>query len=467
MMSDPTSAQPDTIAAPTLPAPVDIPAHDVPLKQPESTAEPETYAPRGSMTFRAPWLAAILIAVCGMMVFWHTKTGAIRNTNVGSRYATVQSLVDFGTYAIDETQYIRTIDKVKIGDNFYSSKPPLLPTMGAGLYAVYKKVTGRNIVKHEHDIVLLCNLVLVLVPHLIMLLFLFRVTRLMTKSDLGPLVALGGAAFAFYGTGYAIELNNHVPAAMLAMVSFYYAYRIRNEIDAKPLHWLIAGACAGLLPPIDLPSLFISTGIGLYLLTYDWKRTLTWFMAGAAPGLIAHFVLTYIQGGSFLPIYLRKELYQYPGSYWNKPRGIDALDEPKWFYGLQALIGHHGIFSVTPLSIFGAIAIFQAIRNKSAFYKEAILVSGIVAIMFFFYVVNTNNYGGSCVGMRWFISFMPLLLVFLAIWVDTHPIRPLVGSALLVAFLVGQYHMHDAIRSPWHDGVWHRYLNRHIPTIRN
>ena len=466
-MSAPTSAEPDTNTASTLPAPVEMPPQDAPVtaSAPASVAAPFSLTDR--VGFRAPWLAAILIAVCGMMVFWHTKTGAIRNTNVGSRYATVQSLVDFGTYAIDDTQYVRTIDKVKIGDQFYSSKPPLLPTMGAGLYAAYKKLTGRNIVKHEHDVVLLCNLVLVLLPHLLMLFFLFRLSRLMTKSDLGPLVALGGAAFAFYGTGYAIELNNHVPAAMLATVSFYYAYRIRHEIDAKPRHWLLAGACAGLLPPIDLPSLFISTGIGLYLLTYDWKRTLTWFMAGAAPGLIAHFVLTYIQGGSLLPIYLRKELYNYPGSYWNKPRGIDALDEPKWFYGLQALIGHHGIFSVTPLSIFGSIAIFDAIRQKGALYREAIMVAGIVGIMFTFYVVNTNNYGGSCVGMRWFISFMPLLLVFLAVWVDTHPIRPLVGSALLVAFLVGQYHMHDAIRSPWHDGVWHRYLNRHIPTIRN
>ena len=171
-MSAPTSAEPDTNTASTLPAPVEMPPQDAPVtaSAPASVSAPFSLTDR--VGFRAPWLAAILIAVCGMMVFWHTKTGAIRNTNVGSRYATVQSLVDFGTYAIDDTQYVRTIDKVKIGDQFYSSKPPLLPTMGAGLYAAYKKLTGRNIVKHEHDVVLLCNLVLVLLPHLLMLFFL-------------------------------------------------------------------------------------------------------------------------------------------------------------------------------------------------------------------------------------------------------------------------------------------------------
>src|SRR6187200_3726957 len=72
----------------------------------------------------------------------------LQSANDRSRWATVWSLVERGTYKIDEIRQHRgwdTIDKVKIGDHFYSSKPPLFSTMVAGGYWVLRNALGWRI----------------------------------------------------------------------------------------------------------------------------------------------------------------------------------------------------------------------------------------------------------------------------------------------------------------------------------
>ena len=75
------------------------------------------------------------------------------SANDRSRWCTVRSLVDFGTFEIDDVIREKsdihwdTIDKVQhIGTDgqlhFYSSKPPLLSVIVAGQYWAIKQVTG-------------------------------------------------------------------------------------------------------------------------------------------------------------------------------------------------------------------------------------------------------------------------------------------------------------------------------------
>src|SRR5262249_36752310 len=53
-----------------------------------------------------------------------------------SRFATVESLVERGTSAIDGSTFADTVDRVRLRDRWYSDKPPLLSVAAAGLYAV-------------------------------------------------------------------------------------------------------------------------------------------------------------------------------------------------------------------------------------------------------------------------------------------------------------------------------------------
>jgi hypothetical protein len=54
--------------------------------------------------------------------------------NAASRIATVQSLVESHSFAIDNTPFIGTGDKVIIGGRFYSDKPPISSVLGAAVY---------------------------------------------------------------------------------------------------------------------------------------------------------------------------------------------------------------------------------------------------------------------------------------------------------------------------------------------
>ena len=88
------------------------------------------------------------------------------SANDRSRWATVWSLAERGTYQIDEIDSLevlhkpsgkrrlrfRTIDKVRHDGHFYSSKPPLFPTLVAGIYTVVHRVTGWNLIDNTETI---------------------------------------------------------------------------------------------------------------------------------------------------------------------------------------------------------------------------------------------------------------------------------------------------------------------------
>lgn len=409
-------------------------------------------------------IVALTFIVLAMgLIAWNTKNSAVRNTNVGSRYGTVEALVNHGVFYIDDTRYNRTIDKVMIDGHYYSSKPPLLPSMAAGVYAIYRGVTGYDIRTNEQKVVKFVNLVFGAGLHVVLLLHFYWLMLLFVRRQEAALVALAAVAFAYLGAGYAVELNNHSPAGAFALSSFYWAYRVRNGarlgVAVRPWHWVLSGIFAGLIPGISLPGGAISAGIFIYLALHDWRSALKYFVPGALPGVIAHFLLTYLATGSIVPVYLRDGAYDYPGSYWRSPRGMDALHEPKYIYSFHLLLGHHGLFSMTPAFIFSAVAIVKAIKDKSEHFAEAILIAAVVVVMTLFFIVRTNNYGGNCVGFRWAIPYMPLLFVFFADWLDRVRMRAWSWGLVLASLLVTQVHVHDAFWTPWHLSWWQRLFS--------
>ena len=77
------------------------------------------------------------------------------SANDRSRWCTVRSLVEHGTYAIDEITAEPgwdTIDMVKHDGHLYSSKPTLLATLMAGEYWVIHRLTGATLGTHPYEI---------------------------------------------------------------------------------------------------------------------------------------------------------------------------------------------------------------------------------------------------------------------------------------------------------------------------
>src|SRR5262249_53598710 len=104
------------------------------------------------------WVLAVVLA--SGVVAWVSARYYAGGWNDGSRLATVESLVDHGTWAIDDSIFVRaggssrspyrdnaliqngTLDKLWINGHYYSDKSPVPALLMAGMYEVWKLLTG-------------------------------------------------------------------------------------------------------------------------------------------------------------------------------------------------------------------------------------------------------------------------------------------------------------------------------------
>ena len=77
------------------------------------------------------WFGVLLFVA--FMLLWALLTKVHTHSwQEESRMATVQTLVEQGTFIIDHTEFNRTGDKVFVNGHFYSDKTPLLSVAAAG-----------------------------------------------------------------------------------------------------------------------------------------------------------------------------------------------------------------------------------------------------------------------------------------------------------------------------------------------
>ncbi len=75
----------------------------------------------------------VLLFILLWSPFIHSRT---YSTNDASRMASIESLVHRQTWQIDDSPFAHTLDKIQVGDAFYSTKPPIFSFVGAGVYAL-------------------------------------------------------------------------------------------------------------------------------------------------------------------------------------------------------------------------------------------------------------------------------------------------------------------------------------------
>ena len=103
-------------------------------------------------------------------------------------------------------------------------------------------------------------------------------------------------------------------------------------------------------------------------------------------------------------------------SYWNDPKGIDKGEPSPKVYALNVLVGHHGVFSLTPvwlLSLAG-LGLWLFRRGDPRLRWTAAAIGAISAAVVAFYLTRPafqRNYGGSTSGFRWLFWLAPLWLL--------------------------------------------------------
>ncbi len=360
------------------------------------------------------------------------------SANDRSRWLAVRALVELGTYEIDELldrNVWNTIDMVQHrgGDgelHLYSSKPPLLITLLAGEYWVINKLTGMTLEEHPYFVGRLMLLTVNIIPLAWMFFIVAQLAERFGRTDWGRLFIVAAACFATMLTTFAVVLNNHIVGAVSVAVTLSFFTKIWCDGSTCRRHYAACGLAAAFTAANELPALAMFALIALALLLRDRNAWLTGFLPAALVVAAAHFGTNYAAHGTWSPPYAHRyaedneeNWYQYTytidgveiESYWANRQGIDRGEPSKWVYAWHSLLGHHGVFSLTPVWLLTVAGLVMWWRSPNTSERQlAAGIAGVSIICLVFYLglrpLEDRNYGGMTSGFRWMFWFAPLWL---------------------------------------------------------
>ena len=149
---------------------------------------------------------------------------------------------------------IRDWDGRQVGGHLYSSKPPLYPTLLAGVYWAVHKATGETLGTQPY---LIGRTILIISQWLPLLVYFVLLTRLIDSfgsTDWGRVFAAGAGIFGTFLTTFSTVLNNHLPAAVCVLISLYAWVQI-DRAGRRYWGWFAtAGFFAALAVANELPA---------------------------------------------------------------------------------------------------------------------------------------------------------------------------------------------------------------------
>lgn len=486
-----------------------------------------------------------------------SKSGAtpFLSANDRSRWCTIRSLVEFGTYEIDRVVLLEngkrnpdwySIDVVKHRgpdgrEHYYSSKPTLLPTLLAGQYWLVRQITGASLAGNPRYV---GRIMLVLTNALPLALYFGLCVHLAERygrTDWSRLTMVAAAAWATFLTTFAVTLNNHLIAAISGLVAVVATSQIW-ERRAVPVGWFfLAGAAAAFTAANELPALSLLVACGVAACWCSPRRALLGFAPPALLIAAAALGTNYLAHGTWKPAYSQRSdgrllgtvpatpeatwsanrlppgfadvlrgqghqlgttvevtpirtgtrwtvfdvasqrrytlfersgnyeireggnWYEYEGTYWRDgaKRGVDRGEPQIGRYFLHTMVGHHGLFSLTPIWLFALAGSVLALKSPGPLRGLAALTAAlsITCIVFFtFRPLADRNYGGVSCGFRWLFWLIPLWLVCLLPMLDRiaekRGWRWAFGVALAVSVFSASYTNLNPWSHPWIYDYW-------------
>ena len=445
------------------------------------------------------------------------------SANDRSRWATIRALVDEGTYAIDRIIFRdgqqrddlaarneeqrdpvwHSIDVVyhRGSDgqwHYYSSKPTLLPTLLAGEYWIIKLLTGATLEDKPFYVV---RIMLLLTNVLPLALALFALAWLAEKygtTDWGRMFVVACGCGGTFMTTFAVALNNHLPAAVSAMLTLACLLPICWQRQEDWWRFAGAGLFAAFTAACELPALAFFVVVAGVLIQRAPRQTLVWFLPPALLIAAGAVGTNYLAHGTWKPPYAQRHdgtaivkltldkespameagpvssevrqwlssaglgispesylensqegkrwvlvdpqsreryavvkdadaeevqvrqwgnWYEFPGSYWSSGQlqGVDRGEASPVFYALHCLVGHHGLFSLTPIWVLTVMGLWFGLTGRDRDWRDlSVMVLLISLVVLAFYLSRPQidrNYGGVTCCLRWMLWLAPLWLV--------------------------------------------------------
>ena len=373
--------------------------------------------------------------------------------------------VPFAIDKVMETGGWETIDMVKHGlkdeqydpanphsGYLYSSKPTLLPAVMAVPYWILYHTTGLSLANHPFLTARILLVIYNLLPLVLSWVLMARLIERYGKTDWGRIAAVATLCFATFLSTFAVTVNNHLPGFVSVIIALYCASRILDG-DQRWYQFLGAGLFGAFAVACELPAALIALLLCVVLLVRAPVKTLT---ISVSAGLVVAFLFfgtNYIAHQTIKPAYAQKRdhlavaraehpddpdnvsvgsfdpddwyIYRYfPAgkardtklartSYWANRTGVDKGEPSMLVYLLHTTIGHHGVFSLSPiwiLSFIGAFSIGFRRQSAPAARAMALTVLAVTAVFFAFYISRPQgdrSYGGITSGLRWFFPLIP------------------------------------------------------------
>ena len=418
-----------------------------------SAAVPPSVDPAAERRRDRIGVVALTVAACvGAHVAYVMQSVPLRSANDRSRWATVRALSEENTYIIDRAQRDKTwatIDLVRHEGHFYSTKPPLLPTILGHVVDGITATLGWTLSTRPIDTTRLVLLLVNALPMAVALALLGGIAVNTTRTTFAPVVAVLAAGVGTMHLPFVATLNNHTIGLWAA--AFALAATLRIEVAACRRQQRLAAVLAGLFGMWcccnELPAALFGLTLFGWLAWRDWRLACFWFLPAALVPLLFFFWTNYAATGGWKPFYMyygteKYEFYYDDGrpSYWMNPQGIDRnLDSPG-MYALHCLVGHHGLFSLTPVLLVAVAGCFGLPRFRDRFpdrfpdldpatgqplharwlqfWAIAAAVLSVAVLGFFLTRTENYNYGGNSVALRWMLWLTPLWSVLMIVACD-------------------------------------------------
>ena len=276
----------------------------------------------------ARWATHLLIAtsvgtMIGRIMAVTADTGEtpMLSANDRSRWCTVRVLVEQGTYVIDDVvklqhpetkrRFWNTIDKVRHRghdgrEHFYSSKPPLFPTLLAGQYWAVRNLLGWNLGDHPFAVMRLMLVLTNVLPLVLYFYVLLWMVNRLAASELSRLFVMAAATSGTFLTTFSVTLNNHLVAAISVAIATGLTWEIWQG-RRRYRQFFGAGLFAAFAAANELPALLFLAVMALAAVWKSPRHALAAFAPAAALVGAGFFGTNYLAHGTWTMPYAHRK----------------------------------------------------------------------------------------------------------------------------------------------------------------
>lgn len=400
--------------------------------------------------------------------------------NDGSRLAAVESLIDRGTLAIDDSVFcgapqrlfdsghlpytpdvpglnqVGTRDKLFIRGQFHSDKPPLVSVLMAGMYEPLMWLGAPSPGERPDTFTWIMTLLTSGLGYAVAVGCMWSLGGRLNLEPRWRAIWLASFALATFAPAYTRHVNAHmmqlgVIAAMCLLLSSWVApassrCSFRSILASKECHpdsgtGEDAGATHTRTEWRSLLGLGTMAGFGFNLdfgsgpplvaaafLAVAWRTRRVWpvaaFTAAALPWIAAGLGLNYAIGGVLLPLNMYPEFLDWPGSPFSATNMTGLLRHgplDQFLYAAAMWFGKHGFLNHNLPVLLLLTAGWAAMRRAGS--VELVALLGWCGVSWFAYAFLSNNMGGGCCSIRWFVPFLAPAYWLLAIVLRDQPER--------------------------------------------